>query len=159
MRAIKTVKASGLQPGVPSSNKSGSPRKVAKIEMKRRWTSHVRDLVKDLKTRGGLQRSTRSPGCTARQKHAFRALAVRRKRDRREFHKDEDATGLVRPVRPLRTKAKAKARGVKRSAASAVGSVWFENGKLAKTSKFDVAVSKDKISAQVLVVDDYAKRA
>ena len=60
-------------------------------------------------------------------------------------------------MKPLRTQAKAKARGVKRSAASAVESVWFENGKVAKASKFDVAVSKDKISAQVLVVDDYEK--
>jgi hypothetical protein len=158
VRAIKTVKASGLQPGAPSSNKSGAPRKVAKIEMKRRWTSHVRDLVKDLmKTRGGLQRSTRSPSCTARQMQAFSALAVRRKRDRREFHKDEDATGLVRPVRPLRTQAKAKARGVKRSAGPAVESVWFENGQVAKASKMDVAATQDKVAAQILVVDDYEK--
>ena len=103
------------------------------------------------------RRSTGSPGCTARQKRAFAALAARKSRDRSDFAKAEKTTGLVRLVKPLRTQAKAKARGVKRSAASAVESVWFENGKVAKASKFDVAVSKDKISAQVLVVDDYEK--
>jgi hypothetical protein len=60
-------------------------------------------------------------------------------------------------VKPLRTQAKAKAKGVKRPAASAVESVWFENGQVAKASKLDVAVSKDKMSAQILVVDDYEK--
>ena len=156
VRAIKISKPCGLQPGA-SPCKSGAPRKVPKIEMRRRWTSHVKGLVTGLKTRGGLQRSTRSPGYTARQKRAFTALAARKGRDRSEFQKAEKTTGLVRPVKPLRTVAKAKARGVKRSAASAAQSVWFESGQVAKASKLDVAVSQDKISAQILVVDDYKK--
>ena len=98
-----------------------------------------------------------SKGCTARQKQAFTALAVRKSRDRSEFHKAETATGLVRPPKPLRTKAKAKARGVKRSAGSAVENAWYENMRVAKASKLDVAVSQDKAAAQILVVDDYEK--
>ena len=156
-REIRTAKASGLQPEAISRTNSGAPRPVTKIEMRRRWTSHVKDLVKDAQTRGGLRKSTTPPACTVRQKQAFVALAARKSRDRSEFHKAEDATGLVRPVRPLRTKAKAKTRGVKRSAGFALESVWFENGQVAKASKMDIAVTQDKKAAQILVVDDYEK--
>ena len=153
-RAIKTSKPSGLQPGVASSNKPGAPRTVAKIEMRRRWTSHVKQLVKNEKAGGGFQTSTASPGCTARQKMALAALAARKSRDRSEFDKAEKLTGLVRPVKPLRTLAKAKAKGVKRRA---LQSVWFENMQVAKAAKMDVAATQNKTAAEVLVVDDYEK--
>ena len=76
---------------------------------------------------------------------------------------------MARPVKPLRTCAKAKAKakaqvkgaassqGVKRKAATAFGKAWFENGQVAKASKLDVGVSKERASAQILVVDDYDK--
>ena len=89
LQAIKTSKPSGLQPGA-SPCESGAPRTIPKIELRRRWTSHVKGLVTDLRTRGGLQRSTRSPGCTARQKRAFAALAARKSRDRSDFAKAEN---------------------------------------------------------------------
>ena len=62
--------------------------------------------------------------------------------------------GLVRPVKPLRTQAKAKAKGVKRSA---VQSVWFENMQVAKAAKMDVAAIQSKTAAEILVVGDYEK--
>ena len=85
---------------------------------------------------------------------AFAALAARQSRDRSEFHQAEKEIGLVRPVKPLRTQAKAKAKGVKRSA---VQSVWFENMQVAKAAKMDVAAIQNQTAAEVLVVDDYEK--
>ena len=150
-REIRIAKSCGVQPA------TCAPRQVTKIEMRRRWTSHIKDLVKDAQTRDGPRRSTTPSDCTARQKQAFTALAARKSRDRREFHKVEDTTGLVRLVRPLRTPARAKARGVKRSAGPAVESVWFENRQVAKACKIDIAVTQDKEAAQILVVGDYEK--
>jgi len=85
---------------------------------------------------------------------AFAALAARQSRDRSEFHQAEKEIGLVRPVKPLRTQAKAKAKGVKRGA---VQSVWFENMQVAKAAKMDVAATQNKTAAEVLVVGDYEK--
>lgn len=173
------LRAKEIRGRVVRKSQAVSPKakaKITKAALKKKWTKHVQGLVKEWRNRAGsLKPSSSASGLqpveSERQQRAFVAMARRKLSDRLNFEKTEKTTGLNRPVKPLYTKAKAaakakaqgkakakaqaKAKAKPQAKAATFEKVWFACAKTAKDSKMRLSASEDKMSAQILVVDEF----